>query len=97
MITLAKLSLSYGYMNYDFFIFRVNNRTSIILVIMAIVSSPSPPLIIVIIIIMFMIIIKLIMAPVELSDNSAKSKQSNNFESTEQRSDTLQDVKLFYK
>ena len=43
MITLAKLSLSYGYMNYDFFIFRVNNRTSIILVIMAIVSSPSSP------------------------------------------------------
>ena len=54
-------------------------------------------IIIVIMMIMFMIIIKLIMAPVELSDNSAKSKQSNNFESTEQRSDTLQDVKLFYK
>ena len=30
-------------------------------------------------------------APVQLSDNSAESKQANNFEGAEQRPDTLQD------
>ena len=36
----------------------------------------------------------IMMAPVQLSNNSAKAKQSNNFESTEQRPDTLQDNNL---
>ena len=36
----------------------------------------------------------IMMAPVQLSNNSAEAKQSNNFESTEQRPDTLQDNNL---
>ena len=48
-------------------------------------------IIVIAIIIIIATIVITIIAPVKLSDNSAKAKQANNFEGAEQRPDTLQD------